>query len=69
MVYSNLFDSLPQPISERVYRRLHEVLNGRDASPKYSKLSASDRRAVLEILRDTKPNLPAYWLEPPGLVG
>jgi len=69
MVYSNLFDSLPQPISERVYRRLHEVLNGRDASPKYSKLSASDRRAVLEILRDTKPNLPAYWLDPPGLVG
>ena len=25
------------------------------------RLSAEDRRTILEILRDTKPNLPAYW--------
>jgi hypothetical protein len=61
MVYSSLFDGMPQPISERVYRRLFDVLNGRETSDKYSKLSATDRKAVLEILRDTKQNLPAYF--------
>jgi hypothetical protein len=24
-------------------------------------LSATDRRAILEIVRETKPNLPQYW--------
>jgi hypothetical protein len=69
MVYSNLFDSMPEPVSERVYRRLFDVLNGRSASDKYARLSAGDRRAVLEILRDTKRNLPAYWLDIPSTVG
>jgi hypothetical protein len=25
------------------------------------KLSADDRRAILEIVHGTKPNMPAYW--------
>jgi hypothetical protein len=37
----------------RLNRRLYDVLS--------SKSSGEDRRAVLEILRETKPNLPAYW--------
>jgi hypothetical protein len=61
MVYSDLFDSLPAPVLDRVYRRLYDVLSGKDRSAKYAALSAEDRRAVLEILRDTKPNLPDSW--------
>lgn len=61
MVYSDLFDSLPAPVLDRVYRRLHDVLSGKDRSPKYAGLSAADRRAVLEILKDTKPNLPSAY--------
>jgi hypothetical protein len=61
MVYSDLFDSLPPPVLDRVYRRLFDVLSGIDKSPKYAALSAADRRAVLEILRETKPNLPDFW--------
>ena len=61
LVYSELFDSLPAPVGERVYRRLYDVLTGVDKSGTYAALSAADRRAVLEILIDTKPNLPAYW--------
>ena len=61
MVYSDLFQSLPAPVLDRVYRRLYDVLSGKDRSPKYAALSAADRRAVIEILRDTKPNLPDYW--------
>jgi len=61
MVYSDVFDSLPAPVLDRVYRRLFDVLSGKDESPKYASLSAADRQAVLEILRDTKPNLPDFW--------
>jgi hypothetical protein len=46
---------------ERVYRRLWEVLTGVDQSKPFQHLSADDRRAILEILRETKPGLPGYW--------
>jgi len=61
MVYSEAFDGMPDQVRERVYRRLYDVLSGRDQSEKFKKVSADDRRAVLEILRDTKPGLPAYF--------
>jgi hypothetical protein len=55
MVYSAAFDAMPDMVRERVYQRLHEVLTGKDQSATYARLSAEDRRAILEILRDTKP--------------
>ena len=61
MVYSEAFEGMPAIAQERVYQRLYDVLTGRDTDRKFARLSAEDRRAVLEILRDTKPNLPAYW--------
>jgi hypothetical protein len=48
-------------VKERVYRRLYDVLTSRDQSDKFKRLSSEDRRAVLEILRETKPGLPAYF--------
>ncbi len=59
MIYSAAFDALPDMARERIYRRLFEVLTGKDQSKTFARLSAEDRRAVLEILRATKPNLPA----------
>ena len=61
MIYSEAFDSLPDEARERIYHRLHDVLTGADRSPKFAKLAAADRQAVLEILQDTKPNLPVWW--------
>ena len=61
MIYSELFDALPRTMRERVYLRLHEVLTGRDASTRYERLSAADRKAALDIIAATKPALPAYW--------
>jgi hypothetical protein len=61
MVYSEAFDRMPDIARERVYQRLHDVLTGKEVNPKFARLSAEDRRAVLEILRDTKPNLPVDW--------
>jgi hypothetical protein len=61
MIYSEAFDGMPDQVKERVYRRVYEVLTGRDHSDKFKRLSSEDRRAVLEILRETKPGLPAYF--------
>jgi hypothetical protein len=61
MIYSEAFDQLPDPVRERVYRRLFQVLSGEDQSPAFSKLSAEDRRNIRQILLETKPGLPDYW--------
>ncbi len=61
MVYSDAFDAMPDTVRDRVYRRLYDVLTGKDQSPKFAKVSEDDRRNILAILRDTKPTLPAYW--------
>jgi hypothetical protein len=61
MVYSAAFDALPDDIRERLYHRLYDVLSSKDQSSKFAHLSPNDRRLILEILRDTKPDLPSYW--------
>jgi hypothetical protein len=61
MIYTAAFDALPEPVLARVYQRLFDVLAGKDQTEAFAKLSGDDRRAVLEIVRDTKKNLPAYW--------
>jgi len=60
MIYSRAFDALPDIIRERIYQRLCDVLTGKDQSPRFANLSKDDRSAILEILRDTKSNLPGY---------
>ena len=59
MIYSEAFDALSPAAKTAVYDRMLAVLSGRDSAPRYKVLSAADRRAVLEILRATKKDLPA----------
>jgi hypothetical protein len=61
MIYSAAFDGLPSVVRDAIYRRLWQVLSGRDRAARYARLSAADRRAIVEILRDTKQNLPDYF--------
>jgi hypothetical protein len=61
MIYSGAFDGLPPRARDRVYQRLYEVLTGKDKGEKFAALSAVDRQAVIEIVRETKPSLPKYW--------
>jgi hypothetical protein len=63
LVYSEAFDGLPDAMKEKVYRRVYEVLAGKDDSDAYARLTPASRREVLEILAETKPGLPAYWRE------
>ena len=59
LVYSEAFDALPSSLKEAVYRRMLDILSGNDARTVRARLSADDRRAIVEILRDTKPDFPA----------
>jgi hypothetical protein len=66
MIYSAAFDGLPGLVRDRIYQRLYAILTAQDSSASVGglslkNLSAEDRRAILEIVRETKPNLPAYW--------
>ena len=61
MIYSEAFNGMPEAARERIYRRLFDVLTEREKSPRYARLSSNDRQAILEILRDTKKDLPEYW--------
>jgi hypothetical protein len=49
LIYSAQFDGLPQLARDRVYRRLYDELTGHG------------QHDILEILRDTKQDLPPYW--------
>ncbi len=61
MIYTPAFDGLPQVAKDAVYSRMWEVLSGREKQPRYKVLSPADRRAIVEILRDTKQGLPDYF--------
>jgi hypothetical protein len=52
MIYDPSFDALPAVAKDQVYRKLFDALTAKDTL---------DNRAIIEILRDTKPDLPDYW--------
>lgn len=58
MIYSAAFDGLPVEAKDAIYRRMWRVLSGEEGS----RLSSGERRAIVEILRGTKQDLPQYFL-------
>jgi len=64
MVYSEAFNAIRAPVRERLYQRLYSILTGHDRNPRYARLSADSREAILGILRDTKTDLPDSWRVP-----
>jgi hypothetical protein len=61
MIYSDSFNALPAEAKQAIYKRMWQVLSGAEKGKKYARLSPADRRAVIEILRDTKEDLPTYF--------
>src|SRR5206468_7200388 len=62
LIYSSAFDRLPPGVKDPIYRRMWEILSGNERQVRYrSALSLADRRAIVEILRETKPELPSYF--------
>ena len=61
MIDSAAFGALPAEVRQAVFQRMWEILSGADTTPKYGRLSATDRRAVIEILRETVRDLPGEF--------
>ena len=62
LIQSPAFDALPPGAKDPIYRRLWEVLSGQERGERYrSALSLADRQSIIEILRDTKTDLPSYF--------
>ena len=54
MIYSPVVDEMPATARQALYARMRAVLEGKDAAPRYQRMAANDRQAVLEILAATK---------------
>jgi len=63
LIYSEPFDSLPARAKTAVYGRMWEILSGQERDQRYAVLTPADRRAILEILSETKPDAAAYFAE------
>jgi hypothetical protein len=63
MIYSEVFAALPATAKEAVYQRLTEVLYGTETGIRYAQLTSPMRRDIIEILRETKDDLPAYFAQ------
>jgi hypothetical protein len=62
LIYSPAFDALPPLVKDPIYRRMWDVLSGQESDARYrSALSRADRQAIVEILRDTRKDLPQYF--------
>jgi hypothetical protein len=65
MIYTDAFDALPGAARNAIYRRMWEILSGQETAPRYLRLTPADRRAIVEILHDTKEGLPDYFQSAP----
>lgn len=61
MIYTEAFDGLPAEAIGAIYKRMWRILSGMETGEKYARLSSDDRKAIVEILRDTKKGLPGYF--------
>jgi hypothetical protein len=61
MIYSEAFNALPTRVKEMIYERMWQILSGQDRQQRYNVLSLPDRQAIVEILRDTKNDLPSLF--------
>ena len=61
LIHSQAFDGLPKPIKKQVYRRLWEALNAKGGGPSGAGVGKDARAAIIEILKETKSDLPVYW--------
>jgi hypothetical protein len=61
MIYSSAFDALPDDLKDATYARVWRILSGEERGKRYAALTLEDRRATVEILRETKKRLPEYF--------
>jgi hypothetical protein len=61
LVYTDLFEHLPRAARDAIFERMWQILSGQERDQRYRRLTLEDRKAVVEILRDTLENIPTYF--------
>ncbi|NNC87370.1 MAG: hypothetical protein HKN82_02790 [Akkermansiaceae bacterium] len=61
MIHSPAFDGLPPILKAAVYKRLRRVLAADTPVERYAYLGTGERKAIMEILRATRKDLPEGW--------
>jgi hypothetical protein len=61
LIYSDHFNALPKVMIDYIYKKLHNILTSKDNSKDYTHLTPVMRKNILEILVETKKDLPEYW--------
>ncbi|PHS17434.1 MAG: hypothetical protein COA78_03025 [Blastopirellula sp.] len=60
LIHSESFDSQPVDLKKRIYFRLNEILSNKDSTQPFQHLSPDARKAIREILSETKPEYKKY---------
>lgn len=63
VIYSEVFEFLPANLKAEVYRVMHKSLAPFSGSSLTKHMSLSEKKRIKEILRDTKADLPDYWMD------
>ena len=61
LIYSTVFAHLPKEMRVRILDKLHGILTNPSAWPDFAHLGDSERIHLLEVLRETLPDLPPSW--------
>jgi len=61
LIQGEAFAGLPEPLRQRIYQRLHDVLTRKDTAETWKHLSPAIRAEILEILQETQTDLPPTW--------
>ena len=61
MIYSGVFQGLPDVLKQRVYQALRAALDPQAAGRDFAYLPATEKQAIRTILKGTLPGLPAGW--------
>jgi hypothetical protein len=61
MIYSTVFQGLPDLMKQRVYRGLRDALDPQRAGREFAYLTAVEKQAIRTILKGTLPGLPPGW--------
>jgi hypothetical protein len=63
LIHSATFRALPAPVRTEALTKLHALLVAPKLPEGYESLATSDRAAIIEIIRDTVPDLPTCWVQ------
>ncbi|MCE9518065.1 MAG: hypothetical protein K8R87_00620 [Verrucomicrobia bacterium] len=61
MIYSSLWDGMHPFIKQSVEAKLWNALKENSPDPAFAYLPTTEKRAIRQIIKETKPGLPSWW--------